>query len=135
MFLDSYFDHGQRPRNMGRMLDAHGIGNTGSIVAGRALRWADHEGENTAAAKSFLPARAVAVHLEIVVGNHRRGPGHRYQEIAEAVGGLDLAEPPQLWGVAALHDALAHIAERDGLVAWWINPAPRSPALPLSPRR
>ena len=135
--LDSYFDHGQRPRNMGRMLDAHGTGNIGSIVAGRALRWfVTIDGERIAASKFQVFAcqeqvAAASILSEIIVGKtivECLDLGHA--DIAAAIGGLDIAElPPQLWGIAALHDALAHLGERDGFVAQLDAPAPEQPLL------
>ena len=92
--LDSYFDHGQRPRNMGRMLDAHGTGNIGSIVAGRALRWfVTIEGDRIAASKFQVFAcqeQVAAAHsLEIIVGKTiEECHAISHADIAEAIGGL-----------------------------------------------
>lgn len=135
--LDSYFDHGQRPRNMGRMLDAHGTGNVGSIVSGRALRWfITCEGDRVAAAKFQVFAcqeqvAAASILSELVVGktiDECFQLGHA--QIAAAIGGLDVHElPPQLWGVAGLRDALAHLNGRDGLVASLDDEGPGLPLL------
>ncbi|TVR44784.1 MAG: hypothetical protein EA402_06000 [Planctomycetota bacterium] len=135
--LDTYFDHAQRPRNMGRMLDAHGTGNVGSIVSGRALRFfMSVEGDRVAAAKFQVFAcqeqvAAASVLSELVVGKSLeecRNLGHA--DIAAALGGLEPDQlPPQLWGLAGLKDAIAHLEGSDGLVARLDTTTSESPLL------
>ena len=136
--LDNYFDHGQRPRNMGRMLDAHGTGNIGSIVAGRALRWfVTIEGDRIAASKFQVFAcqeqvAAASILSEIIIGKSIADCLHLgHADIAAHIGGLDLAElPPQIWGIAALHDALAHLTDAEGGFTTQLDdPAPEQPLI------
>ncbi|TVR13930.1 MAG: hypothetical protein EA401_05620 [Planctomycetota bacterium] len=122
--LDQLYDHAQRPRNMGRMLDAHGTGNVGSIVSGRAMRWfLTMEGEHVAASKFQVFAcqeqvAAASILSEWVVGKTvEECLQVRHDDLAASLGGLDRDQfPPQLWAVEALHDALAHISGSNGLV-------------------
>lgn len=122
--LDLLYDHAQRPRNMGRMLDAHATGNVGSIVSGRALRWfLTMDGEQVAAARFQVFAcqeqvAAASILSEWVVGKTVEACLRvRHEDLAATIGDLDLDHfPPQLWAVEALHDALAHIAGSNGLI-------------------
>jgi len=111
--------HRERPRNMGRMGDAHAIGNVGSIVVGRALRLFVSVVDGRIAAVRFqsfaCPAQLAptSVLSEIAVGRTiEEAEELDAPDVCEALGGLPRRDlPPICWGAEALRDALRRFRE------------------------
>jgi bacterioferritin-associated ferredoxin/NifU-like protein involved in Fe-S cluster formation len=108
-------DHERRPRNLGRLADAHGHGTVGSIVAGRALRvFVTLDGAGRIALMKHQvfnaadQAAAASVLSELLPGRtpaeaRALGPA----DLAAHLGGLDWKDlPPQIWAFQALGAAL-----------------------------
>lgn len=113
--LETYRDHQRQPRSMGRMAEPDGIGNIGSIVVGRALRFfVELDGERVAQARFQVFACPDAVPAasrlcELVVGMAvDEAAALGVPELRAAFGGLDADELPVVpWALHALRLALA----------------------------
>src|SRR4051812_21803240 len=96
-----YDDHRRRPRNLGKLANAHAVGDVGSIVAGDALRfYLQLDGERIAAAKFQVfncqgQVAAASVVSELVVGRSLDQAAElRARDVCVHLGGLDPAELP-----------------------------------------
>ncbi|MDA3961769.1 MAG: iron-sulfur cluster assembly scaffold protein [Planctomycetota bacterium] len=118
---DRYQQHGREPRNMGRMSEADGTGNVGSIVVGRALRfYVARDGDTIATAKFqvFNCPEQVAVAsilTEILPGlSCETALAIDEAAICARLDGFDPAALPVVaWGLVAMRLALAAAFELD----------------------
>jgi len=110
-----FADHGQKPRNIGKLLNATAVGDVGSIVVGDALRFYIQVVEERITAARFQVFNAAAevaaasVLTELAVGRSldeamQLGPA----DLSQHLGGLsgDVL-PAQPWGLAGLRAAIA----------------------------
>lgn len=111
---DLLADHGRHPRNMGRLGDADAVGNVGSIVVGRALRFfIKLEGERIKQAKFQVFAcpdmvATASLLTELVVDRSLDAAAALTVDDLAVAAGVDRHELPfHSWGLAALGDALA----------------------------
>lgn len=107
-------DHQQRPRNLGKLLNASATGDVGSIVVGDALRFylGIEQGRITAAKFQVFNAQdqlgASSALTGLVVGKTLdEAQALGTADLCRHLGGLDAAElPARLWAFDALESAL-----------------------------
>ena len=113
--LERLQQHAQSPRNMGRMGDANGIGNVGSIVVGRALRWFLNSSDGVITEAKFQVfacpemVASASVLSELCVGKSlAEAADLSEQDLCTALGGLERKELPLVsWPLVALRLAVA----------------------------
>jgi len=111
----------QQPRHMGRMAEADGIGNVGSIVIGRALRFFVRIEDGRVADASFqvfacpeVVPSAVVVCDQVPGMDLATAREWDEEDLCAAAGGLPLDELPLVsWPLVGLRLALADAADED----------------------
>jgi NifU-like protein len=123
--LELLNDHAQRPRNIGKLLNASAIGDVGSIVVGDALRFyiAVADGRITAAKFQVFNCSdqigSASAVTELIVGKTLDEAKHlRVSDVRHHLGDLATEHlPPRLWALEGLYAAIAvhegHLVETD----------------------
>ncbi len=110
-----FADHGQKPRSIGKLLNATAVGDVGSIVVGDALRFYIQVVDDRITAARFqvfnaaTEVAAASVLTELAVGRTldeamQLGPADLCRHLGGLSGDLLSAQP---WGLAGLRAAIA----------------------------
>jgi len=113
--IERLAEHEQQPHHMGRMAEPQGIGNVGSIVVGRALRWfvACREGRIEEARYQVFACAEMVPSASVLSGLCRGLPLEEAAELDEAAICAELGELPRdalplvSWPVIASRQAIA----------------------------
>jgi NifU-like protein len=108
-------DHRLKPRSIGKLLNAHAVGDVGSIVVGDALRFYIQVADERITAARFQvfngqdQVAAASVMTELAVGRSLdQALALTSADICAHLGGLDpTALPPRVWAIDGLRVAVA----------------------------